>query len=134
MNGEISSASTSPATPKAAGRARRGVLGSIATAATVASVATVGLLGFGTPAYAANLVTCGTRTDFAKAFSSAGNRCWANAGTVYVQDSRSVTRLCSGNNVVTWTYRWSLGTSTLNQARNTCANFSSINVTKLVIQ
>ena len=46
---------------------------------------------------------------------------------------RQRARLCSGNNVVTWTYHWSMGNSTLTQGRNTCTSFSNITVLQVKI-
>src|SRR3954453_22950917 len=126
MRTGMSSAFTPRVTRKGSRRALVGAAGSVLIAGSA-------MVAMAPSASAINGVTCGSRTDFAKAAGqSSGPRCWANAGTVAV-NVPGVLQLCSGNNVVTWTYHWSMGNSTLTQARNTCTSFSGITVLQVKI-
>jgi hypothetical protein len=81
------------------GAAGRTALGVLATIMLTASV----MVGLAPSASAINTAPCGDRTDFAKVTYNGGlsSRCYANAGSVSVS-LLNVTRLCTGNNVVTW--------------------------------
>ena len=126
MRTGMSSAFTTRITRKGSRRALVGAASSVLIAGSA-------MVALAPSASAINGVTCGTRTDFAKAAGqSSGPRCWANAGTVVV-NVPGVLQLCSGNNVVTWTYHWSMGNSTLTQARNRCESFSNITVLQVKI-
>jgi hypothetical protein len=127
MNTAMSSASAARTALQSTGRTMLGVVGSILLVASA-------LVGLAPSASAINPTPCAGRTDFARAASSTlGLKCWANAGATNTNVAR-VTQLCSGNNVVTWTYRWSMGTSTLTQARNSCTGFSDITVIRVSIR
>jgi hypothetical protein len=103
------------------GAAGRGVLGVLATIMLTASV----MVGLAPSASAINTTPCGSRTDLAKATYNGGisSRCWANAGSASAT-LVGLTRLCSGNNVVTWYVSRTVGGPVVSftQSRDQCVN------------
>ncbi|WP_035852273.1 beta/gamma crystallin domain-containing protein [Cryptosporangium arvum] len=84
-------------------------------ALTIVAMA-LAVLGWQSPALAVNEVACGTRTDLAKAWDVSGTHCYANAGAMSI-NLTNVTRLCAGNNVVSWTV-WPTATSATQLRQN----------------